>query len=222
MNVQQLPRFVGRASLVLAPLVHLVSTLVVASLASGATAEVAAIGRHPDRYYLFTLLQLIGLVLFVPLVAALMHLTRTRAPLPAVLGAGLMQLGVLVGIADAGTQLVYWQTGTRSADPAQMARLLHRFESAPGANAIFMAGGLSLMAGSIVLGFALWRARVAPVWAALCLPLGLIGTVVAFGAGSRPMLAGASVVLLAGLTVVAIRTRDRASSAPVIATVGAQ
>jgi hypothetical protein len=220
MTVEQLPRILTRSSLVLAPLVHLASTLVVASLASGAVAEVAAISHHPDRFYLFTLLQLIGLVLFVPLVIALMQLTRERMPLPAILGAGLMEIGVLVGIADAGTQLVYWQAGARGANAAEMAALLHRFESAPGATAIFMIGGLSLMAGSVLVGIALWRARVAPGWAGLCLPVGLIGTVVAFGAGSRPMLVGASVVLVVGLSRVAlVREAAPSSTAAVAASV---
>jgi hypothetical protein len=49
MTVEQLPRILTRSSLVLAPLIHLASTLVVASLASGAVAEVAACCRSPAR-----------------------------------------------------------------------------------------------------------------------------------------------------------------------------
>lgn len=214
MTVQQLPSLVTRASLVLAPLAHLASALVAASLATGAAAEVAAISRHPDRFYLFTLLQLIAAALFVPMLLALLQLTRPRAPFPAIVGAGLMQVGALVAVADAGTQLVYWQTGARGANAAQMAALLHRYESASAAGVIFMVGGLSLMAGSVLLGFALWRARVVSALLALCLPVGTVGVVAAFAAGSRPLLVGASAVLLAGLSAVALRDASTALPAP--------
>lgn len=217
MTVQQLPSLVTRASLVLAPLTHLASALVTASLATGAAAEVTAIGRHPDRYYLFTLLQLVAAALFVPMLLALLQLTRTRSPFAAIVGTGLMQVGALVAVADAGTQLVYWQTGARGADAAQMAALLHRYESAPAAGAIFMVGGLSLIAGSVLLGFALWRARVVPAPLALCLPAGILGAVAAFAAGSRPLLVGASAVLLAGLGAVALRDASAALPAPAAA-----
>src|SRR6266516_5479085 len=118
-----------------------------------------------------------------------------------------MQIGALVGVADSGTQLVYWQTA--GADPAQMTALVHRYENAAAANAIFMVGGISLMVGSLLLATALWRARVARVWAAYCLPLGLIGSIAAQAAGSRPMLIGGSLVLLAGLGRIATMREPR-------------
>lgn len=155
-----------------------------------AAAQTAEIARHSDRYYLFTLLTLIGTALFVPVLLELMRLARSRAPFPAIVGAGLMQVGTLVGVADAGIQLVYWQTGARGADPAQMTALLDRVENAAGVSIVFMVGGFSLIAGSLLLGIALWRTRVAPAWAALCLPLGVISNIFAFAAGSRPLLAG--------------------------------
>jgi Domain of unknown function (DUF4386) len=210
MNIQQFPRLVTRGSLVAAPLLHLGSALAAASLATGAAAEVASISHHPDRYYTYTLLQLIGTALFVPLLVLLMQLARERAPLTAIVGAGLMQIGALVGVADSGTQLVYWQTA--GGDPAQMTALVHRYENAAAANAIFLVGGISLMAGSLLLATALWRARVAPVWAAYCLPLGLIGSIAAQAAGDRPLLIGGSLILLAGLGRIAT-TREPGRSA---------
>jgi hypothetical protein len=136
---------------------------------------------------------------------------------PAILGAGLMQIGALVGVADSGTQLVYWQA--RTGDPAQMTALFHRYESATGATVVFMVGGISLMAGSLLLATALGRARVAPVWAALCLPLGLIGSIAAQGAGSRPALVAAALVLLAGLGPIAATTEDVGVAAAEVAAV---
>jgi hypothetical protein len=89
---------------------------------------------------------------------------------------------------------------------------VHRYENAAAANAIFMVGGISLMAGSLLLATALWRTRVAPVWAAYSLPLGLIGSIAAQAAGNRPLLIGGSLVLLAGLGRIAT-TREPGRSA---------
>lgn len=214
MTVQQLPRLVTRSALVLAPLCFLVSALAASSLATGDAAQVRVIAEHPERYYLFALFTLIATALFVPLSLELLRLTRTDAPFPAIVGAGLLQVGTLVGLADAGAQLVEWQMGARGADPAQMSSLLHRFDGAAGATVVFMVGGLSLVAGSLLLGAALWRARVAPAWAAACLPLGVVANIVSYGAGSRLLLAASSLVLLAGLTRVAVRQGGPAVARP--------
>ena len=80
MTVQQLPRLVGRAAFVLAPLCFLASALAASSLASGDAAQASAIAGHPGRYYLFTLLTLIATALFVPLLLELLRLARTGAP----------------------------------------------------------------------------------------------------------------------------------------------
>jgi hypothetical protein len=217
MNAQQLPRLVTRSSLVAAPVCHLASALAAASLATGAAAEFASIAQHPDRYYAYTLLQLIGTALFVPLLVLLMQLARSRAPRFAIVGAGLMQVGALIGVADAGTQLVYWQAA--AGDPSQMTALFQRYESAAAANVIFMVGGISLMVGSLLLATALFRARVAPTWAAACLPLGLIASIAAQAAGSRPILIAAALVLLAGLSRIAFERREPAAAVAVSASV---
>ncbi|HET7043803.1 MAG TPA: hypothetical protein VFI37_03045 [Gaiellaceae bacterium] len=214
MSIQQLPRLSARASLLLAPLLWLAS----APLATGATADgdaasVAEIARHPDRYYLFTLLTLVGTMLLVPAVGGLAGLARTRSPLASFVGGGLVQLGVLIGVADSGTQFLSWQTA--GGDPAQMASLLHRYETATGASVVFMVGGLSLIAGSLLFAFALRRARVAPLWAAACLPLAMVANIAGFAAGSRTLLAASAAIMLAGFARVAlgpIRAADRVES----------
>lgn len=212
MIVQQLPRLAMRVSLVLAPLLWLLSApLAAGATASGDGAAVAEIARHPGRYYLFTVLTLAGTMLLVPALVRVTELARARAPLAAFAGAGLAQLGALVGIADSGTQLVYWQT--RGGAPAQMAALLHRYETAPGANAVFMVGGLSLIAGSLLLAYALRRSRLVPFWAAACLPLGTVTNIAAFAAQSRLVLAASSLVLLAGFVRLAAGPA-RAGAAP--------
>lgn len=216
MTVQQLPRLATRAALALAPLLWLLAAPFAAgAMANGDAASVAAIAGQPGRYYLFTLLTLVGTMLVVPALVRLTELARARSPLAAFLGGGLAQLGALVGIADSGTQLVYWQT--RGGNPAQMAALLHRYEDAPGANLVFMIGGLSLIAGSLLLALALVRSHLVPLWAAACLPLGMITNVVSFAAESRTLLAASSAILLAGFVRIAAEGEGTPAGAPIVA-----
>jgi hypothetical protein len=58
-----------------------------------------------------------------------------------------MQIGALVGVADSGTQLVYWQT--RAGTPAQMTALLHRYEPprSAGSRPTLIVAALVLLAG---------------------------------------------------------------------------
>jgi hypothetical protein len=52
-----------------------------------------------------------------------------------------------------------------------------------------------------------------PVWAAVCLPLGLIGSIAAQAAGSRPTLIVAALVLLGGLGRIALEPPQHAAAA---------
>ena len=55
-----------RSTLVLAPLFALASALVAPPLKSDAREQIAVIAAHPERWYWFTLLLLIGSILLVP------------------------------------------------------------------------------------------------------------------------------------------------------------
>jgi hypothetical protein len=105
--------------------------------------------------------------------------------------------------------------GARLADPAQMAALAHRYEGAPAASVIFMLGALALLAGAILLAVALVRTQAAPVWAAICLPVGLVANIAAFTSSSRALLVVSSLILLAGMGRVAWGGRTFGAPAPV-------
>ena len=197
MNPQRIPVLVNRGSLVLAPVLLLLSVIAMPTAASGAADQVAAIGSEPGRWYAFTLLSLLSSALFVPALLALLQLTRDRAPFTALAGVGLCSAGSFVAVADSGTQLVYWQMGR--GDRGAMLALAHRFEQAAGANALFTVGGFAFMIGSIVLAVALTRARALPAWAAACLPVGIVANIVGFAAGSRTLLIASAIVLTVGL-----------------------
>jgi hypothetical protein len=213
MRFENLPAAVNRWSLVAVPVLFALSGIAVPALKNGDAAQVAMIAAHPDAWYAFTILSILGSALLVPAALALMRATGA-ATTSSVLGAGLLCVGGLVALVDSATQLVYRQMGASSADPAQMTALLHRYENAAGANVIFMVGALALVVGTILLGIALLRTRVAPVWAAVLIPVGMVANIAAFVGSSKVLLIVSSVVLLAGMGRVAVTKRSLAARAP--------
>ena len=205
MNSQRLPALVSRSSLVLAPALVLASVVAMPTAASGAADQIAAIGDHPGRWYAFTLLSLVSSALFVPALLALMQLGRDRAPFASIIGAGLCAVGTFVAVADSGTQLVYWQMAR--GDRGEMVALAQRYEHAAGATAFFTVGGLAFMVGALLLGIGLVRARALPVWAAACIPTGIIVNIVGFASGSRTLLIASGVILVAGFGRAAVLSR---------------
>lgn len=214
MHVQHLPALAARVALVAAPLFFLFSGLAIPALKTGDSAQLALIAAHPTAWYLFTLFSIVGSLFLVPAAAALMTLTRERAPRTAIFGGGLLEVGAFVALIDSATQLVYWKMGSSAADRPQMVALLHRYENAPAASAIFMIGALALVVGSLLLAVALTRAHIAPLWASALLPLGVVANIAAFGAGSRLLLIASAVALLVPLGFAALSGRLLATPAP--------
>jgi hypothetical protein len=214
MRIQHLPALANRIALVAAPLFFLFSGLAVPALKNGESDQLSLIAAHPNGWYMFTLFSILGSLFLVPAAVALMTLTRDGAPRTAILGGGLLQLGAFVALIDSATQLVYWKMGSPAADRAQMIALLHRYENAPAASVIFMVGALALVAGSVLLALALTRARTAPLWIGVLLPLGVVANIAAFVASSRPLLIGSSLVLLVPLGFTALSGRLAGSPAP--------
>ncbi len=213
-DANEMTRWATGLAMLLAPIVWLVSTIVAPKISSDELAQVAVIARYPDRWYWFALLTLVGAMLLVPALLGVMGLMRERAPLAGCVGGSLALLGTLVAIGDSTVQLVTWQMGASSADGAQMAALLTRFDDAAGSALIFTLGGLALVAGTVILAIGLTRARIAPVWAAACLPLGTVVNIVGFGAGSRSLLAASCVILLAGFAPLAKARLEVTQAAP--------
>jgi hypothetical protein len=181
------------------PLLTLVSAIVSPAIKSDEAAQVAVIADHPARYYAFTMFTLAGIVLLVPAILGLMHLTRERAPRWGNVGGSLALLGTLIATGDGATQLLVWQMGASGANRGEMAALLHRYDSAAGASLVFTVGGLALLAGTIILSVGLYRARAVPAWAAVGFVAGIVLNVVGFSASSAGILIVSSVILLAAL-----------------------
>ncbi len=198
-------KFAVGGCLIGAPLLTLLSALVSPQIRSDEAAQVAVIAEHPARYYAFTLLTLAGIMLLVPAVLGLMHLTRRRAPTWGNVGGSLALAGILIAIGDAATQLLVWQMGASGADRVQMAELLKRYDATLGSSLPFSIGGLALLAGVLILSVGLYRARAVPAWAAAGFVLGIVLNIAGFSSASVGILIVSSVILLAALGAIGWR-----------------
>lgn len=194
-----------RSTLVLAPLFAVASAVIAPPLKSDARDQLAVIAAHPDRWYWFTLLLLIGSVLLVPALLWVAGLLRPRASRLADIGGALAVLGAIVAVGDVMTQFVSWQMAGDHAHLSQMAAALDRFDNASGAAVVFAVGGLSILVGSVLLTIALLRTRLAPAWAAVGLSAAILANFVAFSAASNAGVLASWVLLLVSMGALAAR-----------------
>ena len=205
---QQLPRTAAAASLITAPLLGLVAACAWPPLRSGERAQIAAISAQPGRWYIFSLFLLLSTTMLVPAVLALMRLLGHSRPAWALIAGSLAQLGILIGIGDAATQLMVWQMGAPGASLGQMAALATRYNAAPGAALIFMIGGLASVCGMLLLSAGLWRAHAVPAWTAIAIPAATIANIAGLSANSLPITLASYALLLAAFARIAVIVRS--------------
>jgi hypothetical protein len=202
-------RLLGLA-VIATPILWLATELVSPPLKSNAADQLAVIARESGRWYWYTVLMVIGMIVWVPAAFGLARPAATRAPRLAKTGAILLAFNGIIAAGDAITQLVTWQMVTGGADRTQMAALLDRFDNAAGATPIFLPGGLALLVGAVVLAVAIHRSRTAPGWAAAAFAVGIFVDFAGFMSNSPAVIAaGAAMVLpislIVGRQLVAIR-----------------
>jgi len=214
-------RRLAGASLVLAPVLLLASSAVSPALKSDEGAQLAVIARHPDRFYLFSMLGLVSAIVLVPALLGLMHMLRERAPGWGYIGGGLMMLGNLLSIGDWMGNFVQWQMAAPSADREQMTALLIRLDDTPGSALPLQLSGFAFLLGTTVLAIGLYRARTVPAWIAPALVIGIVANLAGFLASSVPLLIASSAVLLAALgwigAIVLTESGDRWEHTPELA-----
>jgi hypothetical protein len=219
-ETQHLPMTTAGLCLILAPLFSLGSSVVAPAFKSDEGAQLDVIAQHPTRWYWFTLLLLVGSLLLIPALLGIAALARDRSPRLATIGGGLAVFGSLISIGDVMSQFMSWQMVARSADHAQMAQLLARFDNATGVGMVFSVGGLAVLIGTVMLTVALVRGRVVPAWAAVGLSAGAVMNVVGFSAASAGVVAASWVVLLAAMGFIGrvVLAAEAPPRAPVLAT----
>jgi hypothetical protein len=167
-----------------------------------ARAQLDAIADNPQGWYWYTVLLVAGLIALVPAALGLGRLAASGSRRVARIGSLLMAFSAVVAVADAMTQLVTWQMVADGADRAQMAALLERYDSSPGASIFFLPGGLAYMVATVLLTIALLRTDDVPGWAGISLGLGLLVNLAGFMASSVALIAiGAAVMVPASVVL---------------------
>src|SRR6266568_4200042 len=119
-----------RTSLIAAPILMLLSGLVLPQLHGPDGTELSVSASYPGRYYAYVLLGLAGSVALVPAVYAITRRTRLRRARLGAIGGSLAFTGAALSLADWGGELVKVEMGALSTTHHHaMVALLGRFDS---------------------------------------------------------------------------------------------
>lgn len=203
-GVSRLRKNIAGFSLIGAPALLFVGTVIHPGLRQSPHAQLELIARNPDQWYLNHLLGLAAMVLFVPAIAGAVHLLRDREPVWGYLGGALGIVGVIgfVGVITI-FGFVGWQMAI-TGDQEQMAELFRRINHTARVAIPFRIMPFAFVLGMVCLAIGLYRARIAglPCIAVAAGP-------VLFGIGTQAELVGlmipASGMMMMGLGSVGIR-----------------
>jgi hypothetical protein len=178
-----------RTSLIAAPLLGLLSGLVLPQLRGPDGTELSVSAGHPGQYYAYVLLGLASSVAFLPAVYGMARRTCLRRARLGAIGGGLALIGVALSLADWGGELVKVEMG--ALNPAYhdaMVALLGRFDSSARIAAPLQLSGIALLLGVSLLAIGLFRGRTAPGWVCIGLIAGILGNLAGFATGSLVVL----------------------------------
>lgn len=136
-------------------------------------AMLANLAQYHDRQYISTLLGIAAAILFIPMVFGLIHMLSERGVVLGHLGGGLMLLGNMTSTVLSGLNLALWAMSAPGVDRAAMAVPLNQIGQSP-VLGLLITGHDIFALGMVLLGIGLWRARVAPRWAGICIVLAVI------------------------------------------------
>ncbi|WP_432930205.1 hypothetical protein ACQPZZ_07645 [Microbispora sp. CA-135349] len=172
--------------------------------ATGAQA-LALTAAHPGEMRLATVAAMLGSLLMVPAVLGARRLIGDRSSRLGFLGATLMAAGYICYFAVALSGITATVMVERGGPLADYAAVLDGAQSDPSAVWVFLLFVLGNLAGTLLLGLALLRTRVVPLWAAAAImawpPLHVIGLV----AGTEWFEVAGALTQAAGLAVAGLR-----------------
>lgn len=230
-------RTVSGVCLILAPLAFGGADVVRLSIEGGLSgqAQLEAIAGNTGLYAVVTVLNMVGLILFVPAILGLMHLLRDRSTLLSHVGGGLALIGVLGFVAhNAGYFGLMGGLATSELSQQQALQFIGHMEASVSVIMYVLMFLIGFQFGPLLLGIGLYRAQVVPRWVAGLVISGMVLWIVAgFTPASESMIAIATVwvIFFVGLGATGLRVlampdteweRLRATPAAEGAPVGAQ
>ena len=180
-----------------APLLFLAAFAISPKLETASGKVLAVTAQHPDRFFISSMIAMVGVVLLLGAVLGLAHMMRDRGAGYGSLGGIVAVLGVLGLMAGFSVTFMTWlmaKDGVTAAD----AHLLHRYnQSAPGV--IIGIVGFCLALGIVVLAMGLYRAHFVDWWMAMLVAIGPVLMEVAFPAHALWLAIVGSAFLVVGL-----------------------
>jgi hypothetical protein len=195
-----------RTSLIAAPLLMLLSGLVLPRLRGPDGTELSVAASYPGRYYAYVLLGLVGSMALAPAVYGIARRTGLRRARLGAIGGILALTGVALSLADWGGELVKVEMGTLSPTYHDaMVALLGRFDSSARIAVPLQVSGIAFLLGMILLAIGLFRGRTAPGWVCTGLIAGTLGNLAGFATGSVVILDLGNAALLLCMGYLAAR-----------------
>jgi len=144
--------------------------------AQGTRDQFDNIAASPGAWQVATVLNMLGIVLFVPAVLGLLHLLHHRGAVLGHIGGGLLLIGLLGFAAhNAGYYGTLGAVSAPGIDQEQMIRFWQAAETVPGNLVSLLMFLIGYVLGMFLLGVGLFWGRVVPRWTAALIVLYVVG-----------------------------------------------
>jgi hypothetical protein len=144
--------------------------------AQGTRDQFDHIAASPGVWQVATVLNMLGIVLFVPAVLGLLHLLHHRGAVLGHIGGGLLLIGLLGFAAhNAGYYGTLGAVSAPGIDQEQMIRFWQAADKVPGNLVSLLMFLIGYVLGMVLLGVGLFWARVVPRWTAALIVLYVVG-----------------------------------------------
>jgi hypothetical protein len=182
-------RVVAGLCLVAAPLLFAVAEIATPQPSGSAAAQLASFAQHRDQLLVGVLCGLASSMCFAPALFGLLHKIRDRGVVYAHVAAALIIYGLVTQAALYGINAMFWVMTKPGMNHAAMVNLLNGLQHGPAvAGAPLLAGHYLFAVGMVLLGVAVWRARLAPRWAGILVALWPVADIALSSAGDMATL----------------------------------
>jgi hypothetical protein len=203
MDDRTVSRWFGAVSLVIGGAAVTVGSLLeVTGDGDSARTALAKIAAHQSDQRGFIVTDMVA-VLMLPAMLYLMRLARKGSPRLAVSGGVLAFAGWLAGLLGLGASDVVFYHAARAHDHAAAVRLITAVNDDRATSVLLGVFLVGHLLGMLILGVALWRSRVVPMWAAVLVGLAPLGHLFVHSAGRVPN-AVAYALMTAGMGAAAL------------------
>ena len=196
-NAAHFRRTVAGLCLVTAPLLFAAAEILTPQPSGNAATQLASFTQHRDQLLIGVLCGLASSMCFVPALFGLLHQIRNRGVACAHVAAALIVYGLVTSAALDGINAMFWVMTKPQMNHAAMANLLNGLQHGSAvAGAPLLAGHYLFAVGMVLLGAAVWRARLAPRWAGILVALWPVSDIALSPAGDTASLASDAIAVI--------------------------